>query len=202
MEADLMNGKIVVNTPFDEVAENIVLAFSVALLHVLCVPRPEGWTKGQQVKPSAAFRGVRKIKAVPSDDMALALAAGLLTDSPSNHFVTSHYGQVTNNDPDADGTAVGGADDLYDENGKPYKATDVDNMDFTKCGGCGGCYGSTTYTPNYDTSSSIYGAGTCDCEGNYDVLTWFMNIFSKFQITLEKANVFSVMKWFYVHVYM
>ena len=91
-EVDLMNGQINISRESSEIAENLALAFSVALLHVLCTPRPNGWTEGTQVMPISAMRGPRPIKRIPSDDMRLVLAAGLLWNSPSNFYIRSSGG--------------------------------------------------------------------------------------------------------------
>ena len=91
-KADLMNGFIEVLPQSNEVAENLVLAFSVALLHVLCVPRQPGWKEGQPLKPPETLRGSRLIRIIPSDNMDFVLAAGLLWSTPSNYYIHSHYG--------------------------------------------------------------------------------------------------------------
>ena len=65
-EVNLMKGTFEVQPQSSEVAENLVLAFSVALLHVLCVPRPPGWKEGQTVKPPRTKRGNRLIETVPT----------------------------------------------------------------------------------------------------------------------------------------
>ena len=91
-EVDLMKGTFEVQPQSNEVAENLALAFSLALLHVLCVPRPPGWKEGQHFKPPKISRGSRLIKTVPSDNMDLVLAAGLLWSTPSNYYIRSYYG--------------------------------------------------------------------------------------------------------------
>ena len=74
----------------------MALTFAVALLHVLCVPRPSGWKEGQQVTPriTPAFyaRGGKAPVRIYSDDMMFIMAAGLLLDTPSNYYIRSHFG--------------------------------------------------------------------------------------------------------------
>ncbi|KAK3718255.1 hypothetical protein RRG08_023026 [Elysia crispata] len=44
---------------FDDVVETLTLAFSIALLHVLCQPRPRGWRPGQSIQRNVLTRGSR-----------------------------------------------------------------------------------------------------------------------------------------------
>jgi hypothetical protein len=90
-DVDLKTGSITIDPNCDDVTENIALAFSVSLLHVLCVPRPKNWKEGQQVKPPPLKRGEIDVKGIPSDDMTLILAAGLLINSPSNYYFHTLY---------------------------------------------------------------------------------------------------------------
>ena len=89
---DLKKGYIEVGAASNEIAEHLVLAFAVSLLHVLCVPRPSGWTEGKQVMPNPVLRGTRIVKGIPSDGMALVMATGLLLDTPSNYHIRTNYG--------------------------------------------------------------------------------------------------------------
>ena len=56
----------------------VALTFGVALLHVLCMPRPSGWRRGTSLRPRASRRGTRSSKWIPSDEMPFILAAGVL----------------------------------------------------------------------------------------------------------------------------
>ncbi|KAK3718256.1 hypothetical protein RRG08_023027 [Elysia crispata] len=46
---------------FDDVVETLTLAFSIALLHVLCQPRPRGWRPGQSIQRNVLTRGSRAL---------------------------------------------------------------------------------------------------------------------------------------------
>ncbi|CAL1535156.1 unnamed protein product, partial [Lymnaea stagnalis] len=89
---DLKAGLISVDESCDNVAESLALAFSIALLHVLCQPRPQGWEPGQSMQPAEPARGARRINYVPSEDLAFVMAAGFLMATPSNFYVREHYG--------------------------------------------------------------------------------------------------------------
>ncbi|XP_060588834.1 uncharacterized protein LOC132744218 [Ruditapes philippinarum] len=64
-EVDITSNIILIDTTNKEIAENIALVFSVSLLHVLCVPRPEGYVDGQKVEPTGSlFRGDKSVSVV------------------------------------------------------------------------------------------------------------------------------------------
>ena len=73
----------------DQVPEKLALAFGVALLHVLCQPRPVNWTPGTTMRPPAS-RGSRAVSYVPSEDMQFIMAMGFMMNTPSNHYVRRH----------------------------------------------------------------------------------------------------------------
>ncbi|WAR06794.1 GRDP2-like protein [Mya arenaria] len=50
LEADFNHDHVNISST-TEVPENIALTFSVALLHVFCVPRPKDWTEGHELQP-------------------------------------------------------------------------------------------------------------------------------------------------------
>lgn len=76
----------------DKILEYVTLSFSVALLHVLCVPRPTKWKPGESLKPKLAKRGRRRVERFPDEDMSFMMAAGLLYLTPSNHYIYHNYG--------------------------------------------------------------------------------------------------------------
>lgn len=76
----------------DKILEYVTLSFSVALLHVLCVPRPTKWKSGESLKPKLAKRGRRRLERFPDEDMSFMMAAGLLYLTPSNHYIYHNYG--------------------------------------------------------------------------------------------------------------
>ncbi|XP_045164643.2 uncharacterized protein LOC123528744 [Mercenaria mercenaria] len=89
-QIDLMKGVLIIDSSVHEVAENIALAFSVSLLHVLCVPRPKGSKEGQQVKSAVKVPKSRQITSVPSTDMKFITAAGLFHKTPSNNYMQGY----------------------------------------------------------------------------------------------------------------
>ncbi|KAH3820042.1 uncharacterized protein LOC127881625 [Dreissena polymorpha] len=80
VEIDLHKGSLRLQPANGDIAENIALAMAVAVLHVLCVPRPENTPEGTQF---SSFLG----------DVAMVRAAGLYTDTPNNQFVESLFGE-------------------------------------------------------------------------------------------------------------
>lgn len=142
---------IEIDTTKNEIGENIAAAFSVAFLHVLCVPRPKGWKEGQTIDPEVKIRGKKAIAASPP--LAFVMAAGLIRNTPSNYFISSNYsnsafaifsGRVIKYDGDSqelpgkggrdascDGCACSGPDDK--------NSTEFDSgIVGAGCGGCGG----------------------------------------------------------------
>lgn len=140
VQADLLKGFIQVDPQSNEVPENIALSFAVSLLHVLCVPRREGWKEGEAIS-CEMYRGNRTIEQVPSDKMKLVRAAGLVTTTASNQFLRSTYGArkcamcgvgdegYVDIDKEWDGLPDGDCDAGYGGSGD------------AGCGGCGGCGG-------------------------------------------------------------
>ncbi|XP_045164314.2 uncharacterized protein LOC123528567 [Mercenaria mercenaria] len=150
---DLKTGILHIDPQTNEVAENIALAFSISLLHVLCVPRPKGWKEGEPVARETN-RGTRRVQPVPSDSLACVKAAGLITKTPSNHYIASQYGsrfcamcfggREDHVDIDDEWDNLAGDDD-GDIGGFDYSTDGED----AGCGGCGGC-GSGTVGGGWD----------------------------------------------------
>ncbi|ESO91289.1 hypothetical protein LOTGIDRAFT_153720 [Lottia gigantea] len=83
---ELDQGMIEIDSKRNEIAENLVLAFSVSLLHVLCQPRPAAWEPGQPMKSEEKQYPGRRFT-VPSDQLALIVAAGFLIATPCGYFI-------------------------------------------------------------------------------------------------------------------
>ena len=79
LKVNFCTGDIQIFDQFKEVAENIGLALSVALLHVLCKPRKRSWTVGDPTEDSRHNK--------------ILVAAGLNVLTPSNHYITTHLGR-------------------------------------------------------------------------------------------------------------
>ena len=88
---DLKKGKIDVQEKGD-IAENLALAFSVSLLHVLCQPRPSDWEPGKSLAPKEQSRGSKSVKYIQSEDLVLIMAAGTMIGTPSNFYIRQHFG--------------------------------------------------------------------------------------------------------------
>ncbi|XP_061192853.1 uncharacterized protein LOC133201068 [Saccostrea echinata] len=128
-----------------QILNYVALSFSIALLHVLCVPRPSDWQPGKSLKPKVTSRGTRKIERFPDEDMSFMLAAGLLYLTPSNHYIYHTYGA------NVCGCGAGGIETgVGFEQG--HRVINSDGGDFgggvggvsdggAGCGGCGGCGG-------------------------------------------------------------
>ena len=181
---DLKKGVVEIDTASNEVAENLALAFSVSVLHVLCVPRPSKWKEGQSVmEPAVKKRGPYRVDTIPSDKMKFITAAGLLVSSPSNYYIRSHHGMTAcamcgggqNTDITIDFSTE--SDDL-----KSYSISGA-GMDHANgepgdggggCGGCGGGYSTayTSYTPgryhSYRSRGYYSGGGGYGGGGGYD----------------------------------
>ena len=178
-----MKGTFEVQPQSNEVAENLVLAFSVALLPVLCVPRPPGWKEGQRLTPSQTSRGNKVIETIPSNKMGLVLAAGLLWDTPSNHYIRSHFGIKAcamcggggcgGDEGDSAERGEGGdteTDCIVDFSGEfPHLAPGEDGGYTYACGddtddggamgGCGGCGGCGGDSGPGGCGAACYGSG-------------------------------------------
>ncbi|XP_025085903.1 uncharacterized protein LOC112559134 [Pomacea canaliculata] len=67
LTANLKSGDITIRTTVDngQVAENVALLFSVSLLHVLCVPRYNGWAPGKPIQPILPPKGKQPHQSPP-----------------------------------------------------------------------------------------------------------------------------------------
>lgn len=76
----------------------MAFSFSVALLGVLCVPRPAGWKPGDSLQQKLVKRGRRNVERFPDYDMSFMVAAGLLTLTPYNHYLYHNDNADTSTD--------------------------------------------------------------------------------------------------------
>ncbi|GFO43937.1 glycine-rich domain-containing protein 2 [Plakobranchus ocellatus] len=79
-----------------ELAENLALIFSVALIHVLCQPRPADWNPRLSSPPRAPPGEDQPAQSqLPrlggSEEIALLLAAGVLVATPCNHAIRNLF---------------------------------------------------------------------------------------------------------------
>lgn len=96
LSANLRSGEMTLD--FEEVAEEVALAFSVAALQVLCQPPPPGskpptrhGTAGRvsmaSTTPTISMRSSGPIAQVHSTPLALVAAAGWMLPTPSNYYL-------------------------------------------------------------------------------------------------------------------
>ncbi|XP_045187309.2 uncharacterized protein LOC123545092 [Mercenaria mercenaria] len=150
---DLSSGVIELDTSSTEVAENIAMAFSISLLHVLCIPRPAGWQEGQTVEITQEIRGERPITNIPSDRIAFIIAAGLQCSTPSNQYMSSNYGNKMCTICGGNVTKYGG-----DWTELPGRDEGDPNSNGIGCGG-------RTMTNEKEFRAGIVGAGCGGCGG-------------------------------------
>lgn len=124
----------------EKILEYVAFSFSVALLDVLSVPRPAGWKPGDSLQPKLFKRGRRNVESFPDYDMSFMVAAGLLTLTPSNHYLYHNYNADISTDRrcctfDLRHCVINSNGDDLLSNG-----TELDGG-CGACGGCGGCGG-------------------------------------------------------------
>lgn len=130
----------------DNILQYVSFSFSIALLHVLCVPRPADWKPGESLKPKQDKRGSRKVERFPDEDISFLMAAGLQCLTPSNHYI---YNNSSTNL--CAWCAAGGKSSCCDigidrnrsaieSKGNGNSGRDFGNAEYGgSCGGCGGC---------------------------------------------------------------
>jgi len=94
---DLRTGTVSVAADTDDVVQNLCLAFSVAVLYVLCQPRPvrtgaDGDGAGPGAAAAAESKGgeamsPRAAQKVETESLGLVVAAGYLYDTPCNSYI-------------------------------------------------------------------------------------------------------------------
>ncbi|XP_041349650.1 uncharacterized protein LOC121368951 [Gigantopelta aegis] len=84
-KVELDHGLIEIKEGSVDVAENIAVAFSVALLHVLCQPHPKGWKPGEPDN----LETNRNMRGVAAENLALVVACGFMIATPCNFYLRS-----------------------------------------------------------------------------------------------------------------
>lgn len=160
----------------DKILEYVTLSFSVALLHVLCVPRPTKWKSGESLKPKLAKRGRRRLERFPDEDMSFMMAAGLLYLTPSNHYIYHNYGANVSAGCSAGGIVSDSCGVGFDQS---QCVINSDGGDFGGggggdigggdggggCGGCGGCGGGCGGGGGSSGGDGSGGGGGCGSDG-------------------------------------
>ena len=90
------SGFLEIGSQRGELAENLALIFSVALIHVLCQPRPSDWAPNLCSPPRVAPGEDQPAQSqLPrlggSEEIALLLAAGVLVATPCNHAIRNIF---------------------------------------------------------------------------------------------------------------
>lgn len=139
-----------------KIVEYVAFSFSVALLDVLCVPRPAGWKPGDSLQQKLVKRGRRNVKRFPDYDMSFMVAAGLLTLTPSNHYLYHNDNTDTSTDRkcctfDLRQCVIDSNTDYLLSNGTALEGG---------CGACGGCGGCGGYS-----AAQASGGGAAGCAG-------------------------------------
>lgn len=139
-----------------KIVEYVAFSFSVALLDVLCVPRPAGWKPGDSLQQKLVKRGRRNVERFPDYDMSFMVAAGLLTLTPSNHYLYHNNNADTSTDRkcctfDLRQCVIDSNTDYLFSNGTALKCG---------CGACGGCGGCGGYS-----AAQASGGGAAGCAG-------------------------------------
>ena len=142
-----------------KIAENLALAFSVAVLNCLCQPPPPGMKPNADAnklgvvppppkyRPTAS-RGTKSVQYNDGADLAMVMAAGWLMASPSNYWIRTCYVPTYVPLMGGCGGACGGmavcaACGGADGNGCACAGDGgaACGGDGGGCGGCGGCGG-------------------------------------------------------------
>ena len=130
---DLRTGTVSVAADTEDVVQNLCLGFSVAVLYVLCQPRPVQKESGQHpadepAKPLKEVMSPSTIQKMETEGLELVVAAGYLYDTPCNSYIKS---TVFAGACSAGCGGDGGAGD----------AAGGGCAGVAGCGGCGGCGG-------------------------------------------------------------
>lgn len=153
----------------DNILHYVSFSFSIALLYVLCVPRPANWKPGESLKPKLEKRGGKTVERFLDEDITFLMAAGLHCLTPSNHYIHNNVnanlrtrctvGEITSSSCGIDRSAI---DSEKDCNG----GKEVENAEYGgSCGGCVGCGGgsggcvSVIKSGGGDVGGGNYGGG-------------------------------------------
>lgn len=147
---DFQRGIITCNEmKIDNILHYVSFSFSIALLHVLCVPRPANWKPGDSLKPKLEKRGGRTVERFPDEDITFLMAAGLHCLTPSNHYIHNNVnanlcarcasGGITSS---SCGIGISQKLNAIDTEEDCNDGKEVENAEYGgSCGGCGGCGG-------------------------------------------------------------
>lgn len=147
---DFQRGIITCNEmKIDNILHYVSFSFSIALLHVLCVPRPANWKPGESLKPTFEKRGGRTVERFPDEDITFLMAAGLHCLTPSNHYIHNNVnanlcarcasGGITSS---SCGIGISQKLNAIDTEKDCNDGKEVENAEYGgSCGGCGGCGG-------------------------------------------------------------
>ncbi|XP_005098754.1 uncharacterized protein LOC101860571 [Aplysia californica] len=115
------SGFIEINSDRCEIAENLALIFSVALIHVLCQPRPSNWAPRLYSTPRMGEEQSSRLGG--SEEIALLLAAGVLIATPCNHAIKNLFKKKKQGFGDGSSSSVRRSssreEEEYDQNGGP-----------------------------------------------------------------------------------
>lgn len=125
----------------------VCFSFYIALLHVLCVPRPANWKPGESLKPKQDKRGSRKVERFPDEDISFLMAAGLQCLTPSNHYIYNNSSANICAGCAAEQVTSGSCDfginrnrSAIDSKRSGSSERGFGNAEYGgSCGGCGGC---------------------------------------------------------------
>ena len=96
---DLRTGIVSVAADAPDVVQNLCLAFSVAVLYVLCQPRPVRAAESDGPAPAddPAKMSPRAVQKMETEGLELVVAAGYLYDTPCNSYIkcSVHAGACT-----------------------------------------------------------------------------------------------------------
>ena len=93
VSVDLRTGKVSVAANTEDVVQNLCLAFSVAVLYVLCQPRPVQSASNSQnpadepAKPMSDVMSPRAVQKMETEGLELVIATGYLYDTPCNSYI-------------------------------------------------------------------------------------------------------------------
>lgn len=157
----------------DNILHYVSFSFSIALLYVLCVPRPANWKPGESLKPKLEKRGGKTVERFLDEDITFLMAAGLHCLTPSNHYIHNNVnanlrtrctvGEITSS---SCGIGISQNRSAIDSEKDCNGGKEVENAEYGgSCGGCGGCGGgcggcvSVIKSGGGDVGGGNYGGG-------------------------------------------
>ena len=79
-DIDFKDGRVDIDVESNEIVERLAMTFAIAVLYVLCVPRPSNWEDGTPLSSNIQVDGLKLIH-----------ASGLMRQTPSNYYIKSHF---------------------------------------------------------------------------------------------------------------